>query len=135
MINLFDYKDSNGYNVMQAWADNMPMQSRDRGKLDNRIDILERAEPNLLPPGLLHNVRGYKHIMHLVAKGKPVTLCPMLCRGVVDFQSEFTFLFGATEKDRKYLPRNAPEIADKNRDDLRLHTQCRCKHERFNKRP
>jgi hypothetical protein len=133
MIKLFDYKDTNGYIVMQTWADTMPMQKRDRGRLDNRIDILERAEANLLPPGLLHPTRC-RHIMHLVVKGQ-VTLCPMICRGTVDFQNEFTFLFGATEKDRKYVPKNAPKIADNNREDLKLHTQYRCKHERFNKNP
>lgn len=124
---LFDYRDSTG-NIMQLWADEMPMQKRDRARLDNRIDLLERVEDNL-PPGLLHNTRC-KHIMHLVVKGQ-VTLCPMLCRGPSDMKKEFTFLFGATEKDRKYVPRNAPAGAEKNRIELTLNIRKRCKHERF----
>jgi len=68
--------------------------------------------------------------MHLVVNGK-VALRPMLCRGPEDMTNEFTFLLGATERDRKYLPRNAPMLADKNRKDLILTPKNRCRHERF----
>jgi hypothetical protein len=124
---LFDYKELNR-NVMQHWADDMPMQKRERAKLDMRIDLLERVEDNL-PPGLLHNTKC-KHIMHLVVNGK-VALRPMLCRGPLDVKNEFTFLLGATERDRKYVPRDAPLLAEQNRSDLVLNASNRCKHERF----
>lgn len=126
---LFDYKDSIG-NVMQLWADGIPMQKRERARLDMRIDLLERVEDDL-PPGLLHNTKC-KHIMHLVVNGQ-VTLRPMLCRGPSDMKKEFTFLFGATERDRKYVPRNAPDEAEKNRIELTLDIRRRCKHERFSR--
>lgn len=113
---------------MQIWADGMPMQKRERARLDMRIDLLERVEDDL-PPGLLHDTKC-KHIKHLVVKG-PVTLCPMLCRGTSDMKKEFTFLFGAIEKDRKYIPRDAPIRAEENRTALTLHPHRRCKHERF----
>ncbi|MBA3037246.1 MAG: hypothetical protein FP814_12220 [Desulfobacterium sp.] len=129
---LFDFKDSNGNNVMQKWADKMPMQPRERGRLDSKIDLLKRVETNL-PPGLFHPTKC-RHIMHLVINGQ-VTLRPMLCRGPFATQGEFTFLCGATEKDRKYIPRDAPERAEVNRTDLKLHPEKRCQHERFNKFP
>jgi hypothetical protein len=126
---LFDYKDSNG-NVMQYWATQMCMQKRDRGRLDSRIDILRRVGDNL-PPRLLHPTRC-KHIMHLVVNGE-VALRPMLCLGPFDHDREFTFLFGTIERDRKLVQRDAPERAEQNRNDLIIHPENRCKHERFAK--
>ncbi len=131
LIELFDYKDSNGINVMQFWANQMSMQKRDRGRLDSKIDLLARAGDNL-PPKLLHTTRC-KHIMHLVVNGE-VALRPMLCRGPFDHRREFTFLFGTTERDRKFVQRDAPERAEQNRNDLICHSENRCKHERFRER-
>jgi len=127
---LFDYKDSKG-NVMDLWATQMSMQKKDRGRLDVKIALLERTEDNLLPK-LLHRAPRCRHIMHLVVNGK-VALRPMLCSGPFDHQKEFTFLFGATKRDRKLVPRDAPERAEENRNDLILHPENRCEHERFNK--
>lgn len=129
MIKLFDYKDINGYNVIKEWVKSN-LQPKDRARLDNRVDILERIEESL-PPGLLHKTSSKTNqIFHLVVRGK-VTICPMLCRGTVDFKKEFTFLFGATERDRKYNPKDAPHRAEANRQILILNANCRCKHERF----
>jgi hypothetical protein len=117
---------------MQDWADSLPMQKRDRGRLDSKIDMLVRAGDKL-PPGLLQNTRC-KHIMELTINGQ-VALRPMLCRGPGPFsmQSEFTFLCGAVERDVKYVPSDAPERAEERRLDLLAHADKRCKHERFSK--
>jgi hypothetical protein len=120
-----------GNNVMQLWADNLPMQKKDRGRLDSKIDLLERAKDNFLP-GLLHRTRC-KHIMHLVVNGK-VALRPLLCRGPF-VQNEFTFLYGTTEKDRKFVQKDAPERAEWNRADLVCNPTRRCKHVRFSTDP
>jgi hypothetical protein len=129
---LFDYLDFHGRNVMQDWADSLPMQRRDRGRLDSKVDMLERAGDKL-PPGLLQSTRC-KHIMELAVNGQ-VALRPMLCRGPGPFsmQSEFTFLCGAVERDVKYVPPDAPEKAEARRLDLLGHADKRCKHERFSK--
>ena len=129
---LFDYLDSHGRNVMQDWADSLPMQKRDRGRLDSKIDMLERAGDKL-PPGLRQNTRC-RHIKELAVNGR-VALSPMLCRGPGPFsmQSEFTFLCGAVERDVKYVPSDAPERAEERRLDLLAHADKRCKHERFSK--
>lgn len=129
---LFDYLDSHGSNVMQDWADGLPMQKRDRGRLDSKIDMLAIAGDQL-PPGLLQNTRC-RHIMELAVNGQ-VALRPMLCRGPFVMQSEFTFLFGVIERDRRYVPHDAPERAEANRLDLLSHAEKRCEHERFSKDP
>lgn len=129
-INLFDFKDSDGENVIQCWADRFPLQKKDRGRLDSKIDMLESAGDNL-PPKLLTPTK-VRHIMELVVNGQ-VAFRLMLCRGPFDVKSEFTFLFGATEKDRKYIPKDSPKIADRNRANLISNPSQRCKHGRFNK--
>lgn len=125
---LFDYVDSRGRNVMQDWADNLHMEKEYRGRLDSKIDMLANAGDQL-PPGLLQKTKCV-HIMELAVSGR-VALRLMLCRGPFAMQSEFTFLFGATERDKKYVPRDAPQRAETNRLDLLKHPEKRRDHERF----
>jgi hypothetical protein len=111
---LFDYLDSHGRNVMQGWA--MGLGDERRARLDLRIEVLERSGDSL-PPKLITPTSGkpkYRNILEMRVNG-PVALRPMLCRGPFAMRSEFTFLFGAEERDRKYVPLYAPKQADKNR--------------------
>jgi hypothetical protein len=125
---LFDFENAQGDNILQVWADNMPMQKKDRGRLDSKIDMLAKSGDNL-PPKLLQPTKS-KHIMEIAVNG-PVALRVMLCRGPFNMKNEFTFLYGATEKNRKHVPRDAPERANGHRDDLLLNPNRRRKHERF----
>lgn len=128
---IFDYLDSRGRNVMQDWADSLPMQKKDRGRLDSKIDMLQMAGDDL-PPGLLQDTRC-PHIKEIAVNGQ-VAIRAMLCRGPFVIKSEFTFLYGAVERDRIYVPRNAPERADSNRLDLLTHGETRReKNKRFSK--
>jgi len=126
--NLFDFND--GRNVIKDWADGLPMQKRDRGRLDSKVDMLAKAGDDL-PPRLLQPTKS-RHIMELALNGQMI-LRLMLCRGPFSMKNEFTFLFGAVEKNRKYIPKDAPERADGNRTDLILNPSKRCKHEQFSK--
>jgi hypothetical protein len=127
-FNLFDFYT--GGNVIQDWADELPLQKKDRGRLDSKIDLLAKHGDDL-PPKLLQPTRS-RHIME-IAVNNQIAIRVMLCRGPFLMNNEFTFLFGATEKNRKYKPKDAPERADKNRGDLILNPNQRCKHEQFNK--
>lgn len=127
---LFDFKDSNGDNLLQIWADRLPMQQRERGRLDSKIDMLKKNGDDL-PPGLLQPTKS-RHIKEIAVNGQ-VALRVMLCRGPFQIRTEFTFLFGSVERDRRYVPRNAPELAEQNRNELILDHTRRCKHERFKK--
>jgi hypothetical protein len=127
---VFDYTDSRGRNVMQDWADDLPMSKKDRVRLDLRIDLLEKEGDNLFPK-MLQSTRK-RHILEIAVNGQ-VALRPMLCRGPSAIDKEYTLLFGAVEKNRKYVPRDAPDRAETNRIDLAAHPEKRCNHERFNK--
>lgn len=129
-INLFDFKVSNGKNAVQYWADSVPIQKKDRGRLDSKIDMLKRVGDDL-PPKLLQSTRE-RHIKEIAVNGQ-VALRLLLCHGPIVMKNEFTFLFGATERDKKYNPKDSPERADKNRSDLISNPSQRCKHEQFSK--
>lgn len=128
--NIFDYLDRRGRNVMQEWANKISLQNRDRARLDLKIDMLSMHGDELLPQ-TLQSTKS-KHILELTVNGK-VALRPMLCRGPVKMNDEFTFLLGVTERDRKYVPSDALERAEKNRLDLQENPKNkRCFHEEFN---
>lgn len=131
---LFDYLDSRDRNVMQEWAS--VFNEEQRGRLDLKIEVLERVEVEEdLPPKLLTPTSGkprQRHILEIPMKGK-VALRPMLCRGPF-VRGEFTFLFGAVERDRVYVPSNAPLRAEANRLDLmKRGDRGRENHKRFGK--
>ena len=129
-VDIFDYIDRKRRNVMQAWAKKAKIPKRDLARLDLKIDMLTMHGDDLLPQ-VLQNTKN-KHILELTVNGK-VALRPMLCRGPIKKDSEFTFLLGATERDNKYVPNNALEKAEGNRLDLIENPKDkRCFHERFN---
>ena len=101
---------------MQEWANDIHLGKGDRAKLDQKIDMLAQAGPNL-PPGLLSGVPKYGHIRKLRVRGS-VQLRPLLCFGPFDMNEEFTFLLGAVERDWKLRPHNAIERANENREEL-----------------
>jgi hypothetical protein len=129
-VYLYDFIDLHNRSVVHEWADGLPMQKRERGKLDSKIDMLEKEGDNL-PPGLLQPTRC-RHIKEIAVKGG-VAIRIMLCRGPFDMKREFTFLYGCTEKNRKYVPKDSPERAEGNRIELEANEKRRCIHEDFNK--
>jgi hypothetical protein len=88
------------------WLKEKDIPDRDRGQLLQKMDMLAMHGTDL-PPGLLAGPIASKkqpkklkpsHIYKLIVHGQRM-LRPMLCRGPVDMDNEFTFLIGAIEKD------------------------------------
>ncbi len=129
---LSDYVDESGRNVFKDWT--ICLQAKELAKLNQKLDMLS-SNPEL-PPGLLVGpLKGYPHLWLLKVKGD-VQLRPFLCKGPVNKDHEFTLLFGAFEKDSKYIPPNAWELAEANRVRLEANPQKRrCPHERIGKKP
>ncbi len=96
-----------------------------RAQLDGKTMLLEQVDSVDDLPGLIVGpikVKGQKkpHIYKLQV-GRRVSLRPLLCKGPVptdDHARVLTFLIGATERDRKFSPRNAPDKAVERRDGL-----------------
>src|SRR3989337_209786 len=127
---LYDYIDSNGGNSIKEWV--AGLQKKDLAKLNSKLDMLENYGPGL-PTGLLTDTKE-KKIREIVVNGE-VAIRLLICRGPIDMFSEFTLLFGAFERDREYVPKNALKKATECRKDIINDPQNkRCKHERITKK-
>jgi hypothetical protein len=72
---------------------------------------------------------GQANIFKLRVQGNP-KLRPLLCKGTVDNDTEFTLLIGAFEIQWEYEPKNALEIAVARRKELLNDSSKRCEHEK-----
>jgi hypothetical protein len=126
---LYDYVDDSGVNDFKAWSSRQ--EKKDLARLNSKLDML-RTEPSL-PPQLLAGPLDGVPIYKLRINGR-VALRPMLCKGPVEKDEEFTLLFGAVEKDRKLVPGNAVSRAEDRRQKvIKNPRQRRCPHERVTK--
>jgi hypothetical protein len=132
---LYDYVARDGTNAFKAWT--KTLQKDELAKLNQKLDMLRR-EPEL-PPLLLAGPLERKPIYKLRINGR-VALRPMLCKGPIDNDSEFTLLMGATERDRVLDPEDAvDQAADRRAEVIANPTRRRTPHERVtwgaNERP
>ena len=96
--------------------------------LNRRLKALEDETERGLMPGLIDGpIKGYPHIYKLKIGGK-VRLRPLLCKGPIDPDTELTLLFGATERDWKFDPEDAPVIAETRRLEILSDGRRRCNH-------
>jgi hypothetical protein len=123
---LYDYVDERGVNDFKAWS--RGLQKPDLARLNSKLDILRR-EPSL-PPQLLAGPLDGTPIYKLRINGR-VALRPMLCKGPVNNDAEFTLLLGAEERDRRLVPLDAVSRAEQRRQRVIGNPQeRRCDHER-----
>lgn len=124
---IYDYLDNRGVNDFASWS--RTLETRDRAKLSQKLRMLEKVGSGL-PPGLLAGpIKGYAHIYKMRINGQ-VALRPLLCKGPIHNDEEFTLLKGASEKDRKLVPLGAPDIAVTRREEILKDSKRRCDHAR-----
>ena len=123
---LFDYVTDKGINDFKIWTEKL--QKTQRAKLNIRLDMLENKGSDLFPQILTGtNTAG---IQKLRVPGK-IQLRPMVCKGPINIEKEFTLLIGAIEKQDKLQPKKADQIADKRKKDVIKDEKRRTKHERI----
>jgi hypothetical protein len=110
---IYDYLDHRGKNVIAEWMDGL--QKKDRARLQAKIDLVHINGPDL-PTGLLSDTSS-RNIKKIRVNGD-VALRPMLCRGPLNMDREYTLLCGAIEKDRELVPKNAVEMAEGRREEV-----------------
>ncbi len=126
---LWDFLDARQKNVIIQWVKDKKLTSRDRAILNQKIRGLAQMEYSLAIQTKLLAGPIYRHIYKLVIHGD-VMLRPMLCRGPVENDREYTFLLGAIETGGK-LPEGSKEKAEEHREViLNDHTR-RCAHARI----
>src|SRR3990172_4661777 len=106
---LYDYVDIHGDNAIKEWT--LALQPPDRTKFNVKLNMLRTAGSDL-PPKLLSDTRS-PHIKKLRFFGQgQKQLRPMLCKGPVNSNIEFTLLLGAEEKGSKLNPIDADHRAE-----------------------
>jgi len=124
---VYHFLSARRVNVIREWLDAERVPSELRGKFQLQIDILEQSGPKLVP-GFISDGPVAKDIYKAKIKGK-MQLRPRLCHGPMG-QFEFTFLFGAIERDKKDIPPHCNVSAQENRKIL-IADQTRRKRERI----
>lgn len=120
-MKIYEWLDENGKGVVTDWP---KLQSSQRAKLDQKLDMLVRAEvdPQTRQANLPSNTLagpgydGEPFIYKLKVRGN-VQLRPMLCLGPLD-PPEWTILYDSVEKAGKLIPHNAAALAEKRRKEI-----------------
>lgn len=109
---VYDFIDECGHNVIEAWLGGLDKPLR--GRMRAKLDVLLAAETDL-PPKMLTDTNN-PQIKELIVNAKEA-LRLLLCKGPNPQlkNEEWTLLFGAVERDTKYVPRNALELAEAHR--------------------
>ena len=124
---LWDFLDTRCRNVILQWVEDERLTKRDRAALNNKIRRLAQMDYALAVQTKLLAGPIYKHVYKLVVHTDRM-LRPMLCRGPIDNETEYTFLLGAIEINWK-LPRGSKEQAEGNREVVLSNADRRCIHE------
>jgi hypothetical protein len=124
MWELFGYVSDKG-NEIKKWMLSLPKPQRI--KLNAKLDMLQ-MHGSALTPHLLSDT-GVIHIYKLKVQGNP-KLRPLLCKGTVDNEKEYTLLVGAMEIQWEYEPKDALVQDSDRRKKLLIDPAKRCKHER-----
>jgi len=122
---LYDYIDYRGVNQFENWTKGLDKGYR--GRLNRKLKALEDNEPDLLPGLISGPITGHAHIYKIKLGGR-LALRPLLCKGPINNKSELTLLMGAVEKGFRWEPRNAPETAERLRQEIIDNPQRRCDH-------
>ena len=114
---IYDYVEEDGHNDVQAFIDSL--QSSERARLIARIDVLQENGFDILGTNMLTDT-AVPQIKELRVNGR-VAVRLLLCRGPGDPETEATLLYGAFERDNRYVPQNALDIADRRRVEVGRH--------------
>ena len=113
---VYEFLDNRNDRVIVRWVHKSQIQKRARILLDQKIDLLRAHGPDLPPELLSTGPIDGGHIYKLKVRG-PVMLRPLLCRGPVSMDAEYTFLQGAIERGN-VLPPGDVAKAEENRQTL-----------------
>lgn len=109
---VYDFINAKGENVIANWLDGLGKGLL--GRMRSKLEVLLTAESDL-PPKMLTDTKEAQIKELRVNSNEALRL--LLCKGP-DPQlknDEFTLLFGAKERDKRYQPRDALALAESNR--------------------
>ena len=130
-LTLWDFLTARGENAILRWVKDARLTTRDRAALNQKLARLRQMDFDLaIGTKLLAGpIQKQRHIYKLVIHSG-VMLRPLLCRGPIDVEVEYTLLLGALEKGWR-LPAGALQQAEANRLIIIDNPSRRVKHERI----
>ena len=126
---LWDFLDHRSRNVILLWVADQRITKRDRAALNQKIRRPAQMDYDLAIKTKLLAGPIHRHIYKLVIHGD-VMLRPMLCRGPIENENEYTFLLGTVEIQWR-LPPGSKEKAEENRKVVLDDPSRRCLHQRI----
>lgn len=102
---VYEYVDREG-GVITSWE----LQKRERARLDAKIDMLRAVDFDTAQQ-MIRGVKNHRGVFKYQVTVQHVQLRPLLCYGPSKPRQELTFLVAAYERDWKWEPANAPDIA------------------------
>lgn len=126
---LWDFLSERGRNSIVEWVRQDRLTVRDRAALNNKFKRLAQIEYDLAIKTKLLAGPIYKHVYKLVIHAD-VMLRPMLCRGPIEVDGEYTMLLGAVEVGGE-LPAGSEQKAEERREIVVRDPTRRCPHERI----
>lgn len=122
-FSLYDFASEDRESIIAMWQ--RGLSKRSRGAIDSKLNMLAICGMSLPPKLLVGPINKTGHIYKLRIHAD-VMLRPMLCRGPINMDTEFTLLAGAVEIQGKLIP--GPELAIENRDTLLANHERRVPH-------
>jgi hypothetical protein len=111
-MDVYDFIDACHGNVVGSWI--RGLSTSDRAKFKLKIRYLSDVEYDEAIRGKLLQGPIYKHVYKLKIHGD-IMLRPLLCRGPINNDVEYTLLAGAKEENFNLVPEDAPEVAENRR--------------------
>lgn len=103
---LYDYMNEHGLNEIKVWINDL--QKKELAKLNSKLDMLHMHGDELIPSTL--SPTREPGILKMRVHGS-VQLRPLLCRGPINADAEYTLLLGAKEVGSVLRPKNADKLA------------------------
>lgn len=106
------YLDENGEDVMNEWYESLPPKAQAR--FDKILEHFRDSPLTAWGSNYFKQLEGYDGIYEVRFTVNNIVHRPLGC--FAPYQCDFTFLIGAKEQGDKFIPRTAPETAQKRRD-------------------
>ena len=111
-MDVYDFIHVRQGNVIGKWV--RELRGPDRARFKLKVRALSQIDYDRAIGTKLLQGPVYKHIYKLKIHGE-IMMRPLLCRGPIDNDSEYTLLVGAREENFKLLPSSAPGEAGERR--------------------
>ena len=137
---IYDFVNDKNENEISEWLKKLP--TKQRSIVAAKLELLKRYGQETLP-GFVTPAVGSRSVQEIGINGERAIRL-LFCRGPFETRQhgskikqhrpsvgaspEFTLLFGAEERDRKYVPRNAVQQAERRRELVIANNERRVEH-------